>query len=191
MEVEYRHPKIYFIAGKARHGKTTTGLIIKEEYEKRGQKAITASYGKYIKDYAKMFFNWDGKEETKPRELLQQLGTDIIRKKLKKEEIFINRMIEDIEIMSYFFDAIIIDDARFEKEIDKPKSVFDNVLCIKVVRDYFDTDLTSEQQHHATETGLDNYDKFDYCIHNNGSIDDLRKQLITIINKEEHNEKNE
>jgi len=184
-EAVYRHPKIYFISGKAQHGKTTTGSIIKDEYEKRGKKVAVTLYARYLKDYAKSFFGWDGREETKPRELLQQLGTDIIRGKLNKQEFFVNRMIEDIEILSYFFDVIIVDDVRIEIEIEKPKRVFDNITCIEIIRDNFDNGLTDKQKHNLTEIGLDNYHKFDYTVYNDGSIDDLKSKIISIIDKEE------
>ena len=45
-------------------------------------------------------YDWDGSEETKPRELLQKLGTDVIRNKLDKAEMFIKRQVDDIEIYS-------------------------------------------------------------------------------------------
>jgi len=190
MEAVYRHPKIYLIAGKAKNGKTTTGFIIKEEYEKRGKKVASTLYAKYLKDYAKTFFGWDGDEKTKPRELLQQLGTNIIRQKLNKEEFFVNRTIEDIEILSYFFDVIVVDDVRFKIEIEKPKTVFDNIKSIEVERENFDNGLTEEQKKHPTETALDNYNEFDYQIYNNGSIDDLRAEIVSIIDKEEANNEN-
>lgn len=46
--------------------------------------------------------DWDGSEESKPRKLLQELGTDVIRNKLNKAEMFIERQLDDIEIYSYF-----------------------------------------------------------------------------------------
>ena len=59
---------------------------------------------------------WDGKEETKPRQLLQELGTDVIRNKLNKADMLIERQLDDIEIYSYFYDAIIVPDIRLPKE---------------------------------------------------------------------------
>lgn len=184
-ELKYRHPKIYLISGKAQNGKTTIGHIIKEEYENRGKSVAMTLYARYLKDYAKSFFGWDGEEESKPRELLQQLGTDIIRQKLNKPEFFVNRMIEDIEILSYFFDVIVIDDVRLEIEIEKPRGKFDNIVSIEVIRHNFDNGLTEEQKHHLTEVGLDNYHNFDYTVYNDGSIDDLRIKILSIIDKEE------
>lgn len=192
MDVHYRNPKIYFISGKAKHGKTTVGNMIKEEYERRGKKVASTLYALYIKEYAERFFGWDGKEETKPRELLQQLGTDVIRGKLNKTYFFVDRTIEDIEILSYFFDVIIVDDVRFKIEIEKPKRLFDKIKCVKVIRENFDNGLTEEQKKHPTEVDLDDYDKFDYYIYNNSSFEYLRNEIMTIVSKEEeHNEENE
>ena len=77
--------KIYVISGKARHGKDTVALDIKEIYEDKGLKVINLAYGSYIKEYAKKISNWNGSEESKPRELLQELGTDVIRKKIDND----------------------------------------------------------------------------------------------------------
>jgi hypothetical protein len=191
MNAEFRDPLIYLIGGKARHGKSTTARIIKDEYEKMGKNVAITSYGKYIKDYARNYFGWDGREETKPRDLLQFLGTDIIRGKLKKHDFFVNRMIDDIQILSYFFDVIVIDDARLEIEVEKPKMQFEKFIAVKIIRDNFDNGLTAEQKHDLTEIDFDDYNKFDYCIHNDGTTDELRNKVIAIINKEDFYEKNE
>ena len=78
--------------------------------------------------------DWDGSEESKPRKLLQELGTDVIRNKLNKAEMFIERQLDDIEIYSYFYDAIIVPDIRLPREIDSVREKFDNVVVIKVER---------------------------------------------------------
>ncbi|HHT38264.1 MAG TPA: hypothetical protein GXZ95_02475 [Mollicutes bacterium] len=192
MEFVYKDPIIYVIAGKARRGKTTSALLMKEEYEKRGKKVAITSYGKHIKDYVKNYFGWDGNEKTKPRELLQSIGTDLIRGKLKKYEFFVNRTIEDIEILSYFFDVIIIDDARLEIEIEKPRSIFDKIVAIKITRDNVNDGLTEKQRSDITEIDFDDYYNFDYFIHNNGTLDDLKDKFIKIIDEREmKSEKNE
>ena len=144
MEIFNHNPKIYLIGGKAHHGKTTVGRIIIEEYEKKGQKAARLYLMKYVKDYIKEYFGWDGREETKPRELLQVLGTDIIRKKLGKEYFYVNRIIEDIEILSYFFDVIVIDDVRYKLEIEEIKKKFSNVTAIKIIRENNVDNLTEK-----------------------------------------------
>ena len=97
--------KIYVICGKARHGKDTTALAIKKAYSDK--KVINLSYGSYIKEFAKNISDWDGSEETKPRELLQHLGTEVIRNNIDKD-FFIKRLCNDIRVYSYYFDVITI-----------------------------------------------------------------------------------
>lgn len=180
MELKTEKPKIFIIAGKARHGKDTTAGIIKEYYEKNGKKVIILQYSSYIKEYAKKISNWDGSEETKPRELLQVLGTDVIRAKIDGE-FFIKRICGDIEVYSFFFDVIIISDSREPLEIDIPKSKFKNVYGIKVERTNFDDGMTDEQRKHYTEVAFDNYEKFDKVLANSGTIEELKEKTIKYL----------
>ena len=175
--------KIYVICGKARHGKDTTALAIKKAY--KDKKVINLSYGSYIKEFAKNISDWDGRDETKPRVLLQQLGTEVIRNKIDKN-FFIKRLCNDIRVYSYYFDVITISDARFPDEIITPKKLFDNVITIKVVRSNFDTNLTLEEQKHSTETALDEFDDYDYVIENNDTIEELDKKVLKIVKEVEH-----
>ena len=175
--------KIYVICGKARHGKDTTALAIKKAYGDK--KVINLSYGSYIKEFAKNISDWDGRDETKPRELLQHLGTEVIRNNID-EDFFIKRLCNDIRVYSYYFDVITISDARFPDEIITPKKLFDDVITIKVVRSNFDTNLTLEEQKHSTETALDGFDDYDYVIENNGTIDELDKRVLKIVKEVEH-----
>lgn len=111
MELRSEDALIVIFSGKARSGKDTAMNIIREKYEEDNKKVINLQFSSYIKEYAKRISNWDGTDETKPRELLQELGTDIIRNKIDKY-FFINRIIDDIKVYSYFFDIIMISDAR-------------------------------------------------------------------------------
>lgn len=184
MNLEKINKKIFIISGKARHGKNTVADLIKEYYENQNLKVINDSYAYYIKDYAKRISDWDGNEDTKPRELLQQLGTNLIRQNIDRL-FFINRMIEDLKVFSYFYDIITISDGRFEEELDLIKNKFDNVILIKVDRPNFDNGLTQEQKNHPTETSLDNYNKFDYIIENDSTIENLKEKVNQILKEVE------
>ena len=175
--------RIYIIAGKARHGKDTTALAIKKAYGNK--KVINLAYGNYIKEFAKKISGWDGSEETKPRELLQTLGTDIIRDNIDKD-FFVKRLCDDIKVYSHYFDIITISDARFPNELDIPKKLFENVISIKVVRDNFESPLTIKQQHHETEVALDDYGKFDFILKNDGTIKDLEIKVDELVKKVEY-----
>jgi len=172
-------PLVFIICGKAGVGKDTVGGFIIDYLKKRNYKPVRMAFAKYLKMYAMDYFNWDGSDETKPRDLLQELGTEVIRVKMNKPHFLVNRIIEDIEILSNYFDFFIVCDAREEKEITLLKDKFNNVFSIKVNRDV--DVLTDKQKKHFTETALDNYDDYDYVIDNNGSLDELRDKVDYIL----------
>lgn len=174
--MENKNPKIIILSGKARAGKDTTMNFLNEIYNN----IIQLQYGSYIKEYAKKISNWDGSEETKPRELLQQLGTSIIRENIDNK-FFVKKMIDDIKVYSYFFDTIVISDARFKIEIDDIKNTFNNVIAVRIERPNFDNGLTLEQKKHPSEIDLDDYNKFDYKLINDGTLEDLKKKVEKLV----------
>lgn len=172
--------KIIILSGKAQSGKNLTANIIKEYCEKNNKKTIIISYAKYLKDYAKAITNWNGREKTKPREFLQQLGTEI--KNNIDEDILINRIKEDIKVYKNYFDTIVISDARFINEIEKIKEEFKNAIVIRI--EGIENKLTDKQKQHITETALDNYKKFDYTIENKTTKQNLKQQIKKIMEEQ-------
>ena len=168
------------IAGKARYGKDTVANILKKIYAEKGKKIINLQYSAYIKEYAKKITDWDGSEVTKPRALLQELGTDIIRNKIDSL-FFVNRIIGDIKVYSYYFDVITVSDVRTKVELDFPKQNFKEVIAVKVERPNYDNGLTEEEKKHFTEIDLDDYDKFDYTIVNDGTLEDLENKVRKMV----------
>lgn len=171
---------IYLISGKARHGKTTTAGYIKDYYDAKGIKSIDLQYAKYIKDYTKNITDWDGREETKPREFMQQLGTEFIRHEID-DDFFVRRIAEDILVYQKYFDVISISDVRLIKEITYITDRFDNIRNIHIVRPGYIDDLTGKQKRHSTEVGLDGYNKYDYIINNDGTLEDLKSKVYEMI----------
>ncbi len=178
MEFIKRNPKIFILSGQARSGKNTIAKIIQEYYKDKN--SITISFGYYIKDYVKRISDWDGNENTKPRELLQQLGIELIKNKIN-DKLFINRIIDDIEVFSYFYDIIIISDVRLKDEIETLKNKYKNSISIRVIREC-DNGLTDKEKHHLTEIDLNEYNDFDYKI-NNKNYDELKKNIEQILNE--------
>ena len=178
MEFNNKNPKLYLLSGKARSGKNEVGNIIKKYYQNK--KCILLSYSYYLKDYVKRISGWDGSEENKPRDLLQQVGIELIKNKIDSD-LLIRRLIEDVKVFSYFYDVIIITDARLIDEVEKVKEEFNNITTIRVERD-IDNNLTLEQKEHLTEVGLDNYNNFDYIIENN-NYNILEKEVYKIISE--------
>ena len=182
MEYQTKTPKIFLIAGKARHGKDSVGNFIEAHYKEK--KVIRLQYSHYIKEYAKQISDWDGSDETKPRELLQQLGTELIREQID-EMLFVRRMCEDIMVYSYFFDVIIISDVRLEPEITVIQETFPNVTVIHVERPNLVSELSSQQLQHRTEIGLDQFTSYDYHIINDGTLEALEQKVKQMIKEVE------
>lgn len=172
--------KYICISGKAQHGKDTLGRAMKDHLESKGFKVLIAHYGDLLKYICKTFLDWNGKKDEAGRTLLQQVGTEVVR---RQQPNFWVEFIEKItKMMSDRWDYIIIPDARFPNEVyglQKDDSV---VIHIRVVRDGFVSPLNEEQQHHLSETALDNVPR--YCtVHNNGTIDELSEALIPLVDE--------
>lgn len=175
---------IYLIAGRGRSGKNTFASLIKDHLEQRGKKVCQIELMRTLKGYCKDYFGWDGSEETKPRDLLQQFGTEIIREKMNRPLFHIHRLVEDIEILSYFYDDFIVDDIRFPLEIEKIIEAFPNekVISISITRDSLEkNEMTEEQKKHITETALDGFDGYDKKIENNGTLEELDKKAEQLV----------
>ena len=172
--------KIFLLAGKARSGKDTAAKVIKDYYEGKDKRVVQIGFADYIKNYAMNITNWDGTDETKPRELLQVIGTDIVRNTID-ENFFIDRVCEDIMVYKHFFDIIIISGARFPNELDIPKKKFDNVVIIGTKRSNYDDGLTDKQKHHVTENALDDYNNYDYVIVNDGDLNSFKKKIYDLL----------
>lgn len=180
MNLKTEQPQIYIISGKARSGKDAVAKVIKTVCEENNLKYINLQYSSYIKEYAKRISDWDGSDETKPRTLLQQLGTEVIRQQID-EMFFVKRIISDIKVYSNFFDVITISDARYKEEIELPKEEFESVISISVIRPSGESSLTDEQQQHLSEKALDGYDKHDYVISNDKELSDLENKTREIL----------
>ena len=172
---------VFFISGKARHGKTTTANMIKKYFSEHGKDSVVTSYGKYIKMFVKELTGWDGVSEPKPRELLQNLGTGVIREKLGKEEFFVKRINEDLDVYNEYVNAVMLDDVRLPIEMEYFKDKCKNMITMHINRPNFENDLTGKQRNHRTEVALDDYKDFDYMIENDGTLDDLEKKLFDLM----------
>lgn len=177
MELLKRKVKIIILSGKARSGKDKVADIITNYYNDLKVKKLSFAF--YLKQYVKSISNWNGEESTKPRELLQNIGIDLIKNKINNK-LLINRVIEDIEVYSYFYDVIIITDARLIDEVEDIKNKY-NVITIRI-NSSIDNNLSDIEKNHITEINLDNY-KFDYVIENHydSKLDEKVKKIMEEI----------
>ena len=176
--------KIYVIGGKAKSGKNTFGEYLREELKEYGYKPCVMHITEPLYEYARNYFEWNERDSEKPREFLQKMGIEIIRDKMGKKDFLLNRLYEDIEILSNFFDVFIITDARLIHEFESIKDKYDDVVTIKLIRRNYNDELTAEEEEHITEQEIKNYNDFDYIIEND-NIDDLKRSSLEIVRSEE------
>ena len=178
-----KDPLIFLIAGRARSGKGTVAKFIEEYFKTQNKKIINSPYTKYLKKYIEDITNEIITDENKPRELLQKISSELIKKELNKPNFFLDRQLEDLEIYSYFADVIIVSDVRFIEEIKIIKDNFKNVISIGVIRPNYKSDLTKEQDKDITETALDDYNDYDFKIINDKSEVELYNNTLDILKK--------
>ncbi|MEE3342943.1 MAG: hypothetical protein VZS44_02515 [Bacilli bacterium] len=185
--IERKNIIVFCICGKAGSGKGVVANKLKESYTKKEYKVIISPYTKYLKKYASEILGEEITENNKPRTFLQKFSKEVIKEKLGYKNFFINRQLEDISIYQYYFDIIIISDVRFPKEIECIKDKGYKTISIGVIRENYDNGLTDTEKKDITETALDNYNKYDFIIKNDGKKD-LTKEISGIIRKVDYNE---
>lgn len=172
--------KVVLISGKARSGKDTFANYVEAAFNNKGLKVCRLGFGDYIRYYVKRYFGWDGDDETKPRDLMCKIGTEIIREQIDKE-FHVKRILDDIKVLSHFYDVAIISDVREPIEIEKPKKELDDCISIHLIRENFESTLTDEQKKHYTEVALDSFDKYDYTILNDATKEELEQKAIKLV----------
>ena len=178
--------KIILIGGKANSGKDTSAEYIDQYYRDQGLDVVNIQIAFYIKMYAKEIAKWDGDNETKPRQLLMDIGTELIRKQIDNY-FFIKRIIQDIDIYSRYFDVITISDGRLPEEFEEIRKAYPETVTLHVTRPDYVSHLTKEQKAHVTEMLVDEI-TYDHEIVNDGTLEDLEKKCISFcknIDKEE------
>lgn len=166
--------KIICISGKAGSGKDYVASALKEKLEYRGNKVLIAHYADLLKYILKTFFQWDGQKNVYGRNLLQHVGTDVIRQ--QDENYWVNFLKGIFTLFNQEWEYILLPDARFPNEIDVMKDAF-HCVSIRINREY-ESSLTEEQSQHESETALDDYN-FDYEFDNNS--ENIEQELRNCI----------
>ncbi|WP_125154409.1 hypothetical protein [Clostridium rectalis] len=170
--------KIFIISGKARNGKDSTYEIMKKHLEYYNEKCLRVAYGDCVKFIAKQYFGWGGTKNEKGRQLLQYIGTDLVRQKLNKPNYWVDRVIDTIRIVGDEYNYIFITDARFPNEIELVKQAFPTMVeTIRVSRKNFISPLTKKQQMHISEIALDDY-TFDHYIESENGLNNLETKIL-------------
>lgn len=164
--------RVILISGEAQNGKDSIAFIMKELLEKQNKKVLIIHYADNLKLFAKNYFGWNGIKDENGRQLLQRLGTDIIRENYP--DTWVDMIVALLKGVKTLYDYVIIPDVRFPNEIDKMYEEF-NCITARIIRPNFDNGLTDEQKNHPSEVALKDY-PMEYELINDG---DLKKLLET------------
>lgn len=173
--------KIILISGKAQHGKDTFASMLRRELETHGERVLIAHYADLVKYVCRTFFDWDGVKDEYGRQLLQYVGTDVVR--TKQPDFWADFLSEILSIFADEWDYVIIPDTRFPNEISCMQKLPVEVVHLRIRRSNFTSPLTEEQQQHLSETALDNTEP-DRWIENNGTMDDLSVKAAKFVREE-------
>lgn len=169
--------KVVVISGKAQHGKDTTANLLKQSLEADGKSVLITHYADLLKYICKQFFGWNGEKDKHGRQLLQHVGTDVIRASMP--DFWVDFVASVLRLFPNHWDYVLIPDCRFPNEIEVLKKADFDVIHIRVERPGFQSPLTQEQQGHSSETALDGV-KPDYHLYNFGNLGDLCAEVAKL-----------
>jgi len=182
------------IAGKAQAGKDTTAMMLQTllsnpniTWDMYWNSDIIFEWDHFVVHYADLLkevsqemldmpFDDFNSQEVKEqyidwigmtvREFLQKLGT-AVRKEIDPE-FWVKALFN-----TYHNGNVIIADVRFPNEAEAIKAR--GGIIFRIER------YGAGAGNHISETALDNYDKFDYIIDNNGTLEDLFNTVKAIV----------
>lgn len=172
--------QIIMFAGKAGSGKDLCAEIFKEKFEEENKKVLIIRFGDLLKFYCKEYFGWDGNKDERGRNLLQYIGTDIVR--TKDQNYWVNKVNEFINLFYEYYDVTLIPDVRFSNEIGliSQKNNKDDINIIYVESKQKRANLSDFQASHISENSL-SFENCDYLIENNGTIENLREECNSLF----------
>lgn len=165
------------ISGKAQHGKDTVANMMKEAIEQSGEKVLIIHYADLLKYICTTYYGWDGEKNDYGRQLLQDVGTGIVRE--RDPNYWVSTVSDLLTLFQDEWNWAIIPDTRFPNEVSMVYEKFGGTH-VRVERGKYDGGLTDEQLNHPSETMLDDYFP-DYYIKNHGSLEQLRETVNTCL----------
>lgn len=166
--------KLIVISGHAQHGKDTVGRLMKEALEEKGYRVLITHYADLLKFILRYYFGWDGEKDEYGRNLIQHVGTDIVRR--QDENFWVDFVATILEFFYGNWDYVIIPDCRFKNEISRFVDKGFDLTHVRVKRVPEPQTLTKEQAEHPSETELDTV-KPDYWFYNTGGVEDLKRNV--------------
>ena len=166
--------KIIAISGRAQHGKDTVALMLKEQLDDENTKILITHYADLLKYICREFLDWNGQKDEDGRRLLQNVGTDVIRR--RAPDFWVDFIISILTFFEDRWDYVLIPDVRFRNEVEKLRKCGFQVVHMHIERPNFDNGLGGELAHHISENEIMEVEP-DCYIQNNGTLQDLKEKI--------------
>lgn len=170
--------KVVLISGKAHNGKDTVADFLHKALVNDGKRVLVTHYADLLKYICTNYFGWDGNKDARGRQMLQYVGTDVIRK--QNPTLWVDFVSMLLKYFHENWEYVIIPDCRFPNEVTTMVENGFDTVHLRVVRKNFKSPLTEEQQQHPSEIALDNVEP-DYFIYNDGTLGELEENIIKWI----------
>jgi hypothetical protein len=180
--------KVVLISGKKQHGKNTVANFLKDFASEKGYNVVEMAFADPLKTVAQQLFRltprqiWNGHEKETvdgrwgmtPREIMQKLGTEVGRS--IHSEVWVRNLCYRIQEQKFDQTCpaptiVLVTDTRFPNEVEVPKKILGNVVTVRVNRQGMPT---TAFDNHPSETSLDDYSSWDFVIHNDTGLEDLK-----------------
>ena len=166
--------KVILVSGKAQSGKDTTAKELQKKLMRDNHSVLVTHYADLLKFICTNYFGWNGVKDEEGRQMLQHVGTDIIRK--QNPTLWVDFVAMMLKYFHDNWEYVIIPDCRFPNEITTLiKNGFD-IIHLRVTRQGFESSLTEEQRNHPSEIALDDIAP-DYYVDNSGTPEELSGKI--------------
>lgn len=182
--------KVILISGKSSHGKDELGRLLEKQFTKYGQKVLITHFGDPVKWFAKAYFGYDGEKNIDGRNILQYVGTTLMRSYSKFYWADIIGSFIAAVTRNNLYDVIIISDLRFYSEYEAIcKYCLEEGLELFTIRinrinpdgtPYKNPQMTKEQLNHISECELDDF-RADFIVENKSEMRDLEESAFTVM----------
>lgn len=160
-------------SGKMRSGKEEAMKYLNEKYFNNTSHVINFADPLYT--LCQTIQTYCGFPIEKDRGLLQYIGTDYARS--KNPNVWINRLFNDMEAFHFNY-PVMIGDARFANELDACKARNIPIINIQASDEVrLSRGADKDKLNHASEQDMDTYDKYDFIIENNSTLQDFHDKL--------------
>ena len=170
--------KVICITGKAGSGKDTVAATMKKILGWHKRSVLVIHYADLLKFICRQFFDWNGEKDLHGRNLLQWVGTDIVR--AQNPDYWVSFVAGFLKMFQAHWDYVLIPDCRFPNERQRLIDEGFDTMLVRIIRDNYQSALTAEQQAHVSETAMDDV-AADMTIYNDGSLDDLFSSAAEFI----------